>query len=149
MLLMIRAYWVWICFIMSMNHLKADDSNKAWLNYTQFLTCIYLFIGSFTFAPYIFAKQRFSIHMEYGSAYVIYWPLRNHIKSTANHVNYSLSQNIHAAHLATFNEITHTCLESAIEINERENFQKIFIDTFSFFTWKSLQEQKQISYGEL
>lgn len=61
----------------------------------------------------------------------------------------SLSQNIHAAHLATFNEITHTCLESAIEINERENFQKIFIDTFSFFTWKSLQEQKQISYGEL
>lgn len=134
---------------MSMNHLKADDSNKAWLNYTQFLTCIYLFIRSFTFVPYIFAKQSFLIHMEYGSAYVIYWPLRNHIKSTANHVNYSLSQNIHAAHLATFNEITHTCLESAIEINERENFQKIFIDTFSFFTWKSLQEQKQISYGEL
>ena len=40
-----------------------------------------------------------------------------------------------------FNKNTHTCDKNGIDINERENFQDIFIHTFSFFTRKISQEK--------
>lgn len=49
-----------------------------------------------------------------------------------------------------FNRNTHTCKKkSAIEINDIEKIQNIFINTLSFFTHKNLRERKLISYGEL
>lgn len=50
-----------------------------------------------------------------------------------------------------FNRNAHTCKKkSAIEINDIEKIQNIFIyNTLSFFTHKNLRERKLISYGEL
>lgn len=48
-----------------------------------------------------------------------------------------------------FNKKIHTCERNAIKIDEKENFQDIFIATLSFFTLSKSQDQKQISYGEL
>ena len=44
---------------------------------------------------------------------------------------------------------THTCERNTVKIDERENIQDIVIKQLSFFTHKSSQERKQISYGDL
>lgn len=45
----------------------------------------------------------------------------------------SLSKYTNAAHLDDFDKNTHTCEKSAIEIDARENFQDISMDTLSIF----------------
>ena len=48
-----------------------------------------------------------------------------------------------------FKKNTYTCEKNTVEIDKREYIQNIFIEQLSFFTHKSSQEWKQISYGDL
>lgn len=48
-----------------------------------------------------------------------------------------------------FNRNTHTCENSSIEIEERENSQDNIIHTLSFVPRENSQERKQTSYGDL
>lgn len=52
-------------------------------------------------------------------------------------------------HIWAIFENTHTCVRIAIEINEKEYIQDIFIDISSFFTRKNSQEWKQRSLTEI
>lgn len=63
-------------------------------------------------------------------------------------VFYSLFQDIISPHLEDFffMKIHIPVKEVQLKLNERENFQVIFIDTLLFFTQKNSQEQKKISY---
>lgn len=58
---------------------------------------------------------------------------------------YSLSQDFFAAHFDDFIKNIHTCERRAIKMDDRENFQDIFIDTLTVFTRNNLQKRKQIS----
>lgn len=60
---------------------------------------------------------------------------------------YSLSQDFYAAHLDVFFiKNIHTCERSALDINERGNFQDIIFHILLFFTKKKVR--KQISYRD-
>lgn len=67
-----------------------------------------------------------------------------------NNLYSSQSRDIIAALWVIFNQTTHTCESTAIEVDERENIRYIFFETLTFFTRKKKQqERKQICNGDL
>lgn len=53
-------------------------------------------------------------------------------------------------HISTiFNKNSHICERSAMEIDKREHYQDISIDTLSILHQKKVEQGKRIFYGDL
>lgn len=64
--------------------------------------------------------------------------------------SYKVCSKIFMLHISTiFNKNSHTCERSAMEIDKREHYQDISIDTLSFLHKKKVEQGKRIFYGDL
>lgn len=64
------------------------------------------------------------------------------IKSVPRYLCYTFQQSLIKTHI-------HICERSAMEIDKREHYQDISIDTLSFLHKKKVEQGKRIFYGDL